>query len=50
MVINATEPIILFHRVGFQDILAAPAGLSVSIFGEHYSGIKFSNPFANGWQ
>jgi hypothetical protein len=49
-ILNQRKQIILYRRVGFRDILAAPAGLSVSIFGEHYSGIKFSNPFANGWQ
>jgi hypothetical protein len=49
-ILNQRKQIILYHRVGFQDSLAAPAGLSVSIFGEPYSGIKFSNPFANGRQ
>ena len=49
-ILNQPKQIILYRRVGFRDSLAAPAGLSVSIFGEHYSGIKFSNPSANGWQ
>jgi hypothetical protein len=49
-ILNQRKQIILYRRLGFHNILASAAGLSVSIFGEPYSGIKFSNPFANGGQ